>query len=160
MKKPKQVGWLVGWVVHLCILKYKYHFVDCLFNSSGCDPDRAKALALHVVSHCPHLKFSGLMIVGHLTDDKKTIECFRLMKDLRREILEEMRSRWLPVQPEEKDTNANGIEDNNCDFYFPRTEDEFELSMGMTADMEIAIAMGSTEVRVGTALFGLRRESG
>ena len=30
------------------------------------------------------------------------------------------------------------------------------LSMGMTADLEAAIAEGSTEVRVGTAIFGAR----
>lgn len=31
-----------------------------------------------------------------------------------------------------------------------------ELSMGMTGDLEIAVAAGSTQVRVGTALFGVR----
>ena len=31
-----------------------------------------------------------------------------------------------------------------------------ELSMGMTADLELAVAAGSTMVRVGTALFGAR----
>ena len=31
-----------------------------------------------------------------------------------------------------------------------------ELSMGMTADLEIAVAAGSTIVRVGTALYGTR----
>ncbi|HXN35810.1 MAG TPA: alanine racemase, partial [Opitutaceae bacterium] len=31
-----------------------------------------------------------------------------------------------------------------------------ELSMGMSADMEAAVAEGSTIVRVGTALFGAR----
>jgi hypothetical protein len=31
-----------------------------------------------------------------------------------------------------------------------------ELSMGMTADLEQAVAAGSTQVRVGTALFGER----
>jgi hypothetical protein len=31
-----------------------------------------------------------------------------------------------------------------------------ELSMGMTGDLEAAIAEGSTQVRVGTALFGTR----
>jgi uncharacterized pyridoxal phosphate-containing UPF0001 family protein len=31
-----------------------------------------------------------------------------------------------------------------------------ELSMGMTDDLEVAIAEGSTMVRVGTALFGKR----
>ena len=30
------------------------------------------------------------------------------------------------------------------------------LSMGMTADMEIAIVQGATHVRIGTALFGPR----
>jgi PLP dependent protein len=33
-----------------------------------------------------------------------------------------------------------------------------ELSMGMTGDLEIAIAAGSTLVRVGTALFGSREQ--
>jgi pyridoxal phosphate enzyme (YggS family) len=33
-----------------------------------------------------------------------------------------------------------------------------ELSMGMTGDLEIAIAEGSTLVRVGTALFGTREQ--
>ena len=32
------------------------------------------------------------------------------------------------------------------------------LSMGMSADLELAIAEGSTEVRVGTAIFGERRK--
>jgi PLP dependent protein len=34
------------------------------------------------------------------------------------------------------------------------------LSMGMTADLEAAIAEGSTEVRVGTAIFGARARGG
>jgi len=34
--------------------------------------------------------------------------------------------------------------------------DAGELSMGMTADLEAAIAEGATEVRLGTALFGAR----
>jgi PLP dependent protein len=33
------------------------------------------------------------------------------------------------------------------------------LSMGMSADFEIAVALGATHVRVGTALFGARRPS-
>jgi uncharacterized pyridoxal phosphate-containing UPF0001 family protein len=31
-----------------------------------------------------------------------------------------------------------------------------ELSMGMTGDLDLAVAAGSTIVRVGTALFGAR----
>jgi uncharacterized pyridoxal phosphate-containing UPF0001 family protein len=32
------------------------------------------------------------------------------------------------------------------------------LSLGMSDDLEVAIAAGSTMVRVGTAIFGARRE--
>lgn len=32
-----------------------------------------------------------------------------------------------------------------------------ELSMGMTGDLEVAIAAGSTQIRVGTALYGARQ---
>jgi uncharacterized pyridoxal phosphate-containing UPF0001 family protein len=32
-----------------------------------------------------------------------------------------------------------------------------ELSMGMTGDLEAAIAAGSTQIRVGTALYGARQ---
>ena len=38
----------------------------------------------------------------------------------------------------------------------PGTDRCRELSMGMTGDMELAIAEGSTIVRVGTAIFGER----
>jgi uncharacterized pyridoxal phosphate-containing UPF0001 family protein len=31
-----------------------------------------------------------------------------------------------------------------------------ELSMGMSDDLEVAIAAGSTQIRVGTALYGSR----
>ena len=33
------------------------------------------------------------------------------------------------------------------------------LSMGMSADLEAAVAAGSTMVRVGTAIFGARERS-
>jgi PLP dependent protein len=35
-------------------------------------------------------------------------------------------------------------------------EEDFELSMGMSSDFEHAIEMGSTEVRVGSLIFGSR----
>ena len=40
----------------------------------------------------------------------------------------------------------------------PGGEDLRELSMGMSGDFEIAIEEGATRVRVGTALFGARKE--
>lgn len=41
-----------------------------------------------------------------------------------------------------------------------RRLDLAELSMGMTGDLEVAVAEGSTMVRVGTALFGPRPSAG
>ena len=38
-----------------------------------------------------------------------------------------------------------------------RRHDVAGLSMGMSADYETAVMLGATHVRVGTALFGLRR---
>ena len=35
-------------------------------------------------------------------------------------------------------------------------EDDLELSMGMSGDFELAVAQGSTNVRVGTRIFGVR----
>ena len=35
-----------------------------------------------------------------------------------------------------------------------------QVSMGMTADLEVAVQEGSTMVRVGTALFGVRPTGG
>jgi PLP dependent protein len=37
-----------------------------------------------------------------------------------------------------------------------KDENELELSMGMSGDFESAIAMGSTNVRVGSTIFGAR----
>jgi uncharacterized pyridoxal phosphate-containing UPF0001 family protein len=34
--------------------------------------------------------------------------------------------------------------------------DQFELSMGMSGDFELAIAMGSTNGRIGSTIFGER----
>ena len=35
-------------------------------------------------------------------------------------------------------------------------DEELQLSMGMSKDMHLAIAYGSTQIRVGTAIFGER----
>ncbi|MDL2290237.1 YggS family pyridoxal phosphate-dependent enzyme, partial [Paludibacteraceae bacterium OttesenSCG-928-F17] len=43
------------------------------------------------------------------------------------------------------------------DRYFSSTPDFKELSMGMSDDFEIAIAEGSTIVRIGTTIFGNRQ---
>ncbi|OWP83075.1 YggS family pyridoxal phosphate enzyme [Flavobacterium davisii] len=75
------------------------------------------------------LKIKGLMTIGLFSNEKDKIrECFRLLKNIQEKII------------------ALDI---------PNVEMQ-ELSMGMSGDLEIAIAEGATIIRVGTAIFGQR----
>ena len=74
------------------------------------------------------LKIVGLMTVGPNTNNEKTLRlAFILLRQLKDKINNELGSVTLT-----------------------------ELSMGMTNDYEVAIQEGSTMVRVGTGLFGVR----
>lgn len=75
-----------------------------------------------------NLKLGGLMTIPKPGSTQQTRGYFKELKSL----LDEIR----PKLPEPKD------------FY--------ELSMGMSADFELAISEGSTLIRIGTALFGSR----
>jgi len=85
--------------------------------------------AVGEMAEFPNLKLSGLMTVGPLTDDE--IEIRQAFQETRQ--LFEMTSRAVA-----------GLEGFSV------------LSMGMTDDFELAIAEGSTMVRIGRALFGPR----
>lgn len=86
-----------------------------------------EALVLaHEINTLPHLSLRGLMTIPASCDD---FEEQRRPFRLLRELKEELNSQGLQL-----DT----------------------LSMGMTNDMEAAIAEGSTMVRIGTAIFGAR----
>lgn len=75
------------------------------------------------------LKIKGLMTIGLFSAEaEKVRKCFRLLKDIQQQI------------------NSLSI---------PNVEMK-ELSMGMSGDLETAIAEGATIVRVGTAIFGQR----
>ena len=79
------------------------------------------------VAELPNLRLVGLMLIGANTDDVAAVAASHArVRELRDAV------------------QAAGVV--SCT----------ELSMGMTGDMEIAIAEGSTEVRVGTAVFGPR----
>ena len=87
---------------------------------------------LREVSGLGHVKVRGLMIVPLLAEDPEASRpCFRRLRELRDSV------------------NELGL---------PNVALE-ELSMGMTHDYEVAVAEGSTLVRVGTALFGPRSPS-
>ena len=92
----------------------------------GVDPSGVVDLA-GAVAELSNLRLVGLMLVGANTDDVAAVAASHARV---RELRDAVR--------------AAGVA--SCT----------ELSMGMTGDMEIAIAEGSTEVRVGTAVFGPR----
>ncbi|KAL8136845.1 hypothetical protein V2J09_002846 [Rumex salicifolius] len=93
----------------------------------GVEPSACVELARHVKMSCPNLVFSGLMTIGML-DYTSTPENFKTLASCRTEVCK-----------------ALEIEEEQC-----------ELSMGMSADFEQAIEMGSTFVRVGSTIFGAR----
>ncbi|WP_413512137.1 YggS family pyridoxal phosphate-dependent enzyme [Myroides odoratus] len=81
------------------------------------------------VAQLQTLKIKGLMTIGLFTADETKIRvCFKLLKTIQNQALE---------------------------LNLPQVEMK-ELSMGMSGDLEIAIAEGATIVRVGTAIFGER----
>lgn len=98
-------------------------------SKSGCDPSHAIRIA-QKIGTLDGLELQGLMTIGAHVDDERVIRAgFARLRRLHEQIL------------------ASGD---------PGTGHCLELSMGMTQDMELAIAEGSTIVRVGTAIFGER----
>ena len=95
----------------------------------GAEPTDAERLLVHALAQ-PALRVDGLMTIAPLSDDPAVAA--RTFANLR-----EIRDR-LAAQ-----TGASLR----------------ELSMGMSYDMDAAIAAGSTIVRVGTALFGTRDQA-
>lgn len=92
----------------------------------GADPSDAAAL-LEAGLACPQLQIEGLMTIAPLSPDPAVAaRTFVTLRDLRDRLTTQF---GLPLP---------------------------ELSMGMTDDLEAAVAAGSTLVRVGSALFGPR----
>jgi pyridoxal phosphate enzyme (YggS family) len=108
-------------------------------SSSSTVDDEVIQLALHVVRSCPSLKLLGLMTIGSYDashDPSKPNPDFTSLKETRKELVR--------ILKEEKDEGL------------PKTEDDLELSMGMSADFVQAVKEGSSSVRVGTKIFGTR----
>ena len=81
---------------------------------------------VNVITGLPKLKFSGFMGIARDTDDTSEIEN---SFNLLRQLFEKYKNYY----------GAEGI-----------------LSMGMTHDMQSAIKCGSSQLRIGTAIFGAR----
>jgi PLP dependent protein len=105
-------------------------------NSSGEDqkfglpPEEVEGFVA-ALSAYSSLRVRGLMTLAIFSDDQERVgRCFALMRDLRERL-------------RHSDTAAGSYD---------------ELSMGMSGDLEQAIAYGSTTVRIGRAIFGSRLE--
>ncbi|KAF9586721.1 hypothetical protein BGW38_006263, partial [Lunasporangiospora selenospora] len=97
-------------------------------TKSGMTPEEAVEVARHVVSSCPHLKLAGLMTIGSPNPDLESGENpdFKLLSECRSKIQETL------------------------------SVDDLELSMGMSDDFSQALLQGSTNIRVGSTIFGSR----
>jgi pyridoxal phosphate enzyme (YggS family) len=96
-------------------------------QKGGADPEALPALA-RTVAALPQLRLTGLMAIPAPTDDPEDSRpAFARLRALRDALCAAQPGLTLPA-----------------------------LSMGMSADFEVAIEEGATSVRVGTALFGAR----
>jgi hypothetical protein len=95
----------------------------------GTMPDDAASLA-EAVAALPHLRLTGFMTIGANSRDETVVRSgYARLREVRDEVV------------------GSGL---------PGTAAARELSMGMSGDLELAIAEGATIVRVGTAVFGPR----
>ncbi|KAK1125628.1 hypothetical protein K0M31_005189 [Melipona bicolor] len=99
-------------------------------EKSGCESTQVCSLVQHIIDNCISLEFVGLMTIGMFGYDvtKGPNPDFLCLKECREKVSKEL-----------------GIDSK-----------KIELSMGMSNDYEHAVELGSTNVRVGTAIFGER----
>ncbi|NTW38947.1 MAG: YggS family pyridoxal phosphate-dependent enzyme [Cellulomonadaceae bacterium] len=99
-------------------------------TKNGAAPSDALELAVAVAA-LPRLHLTGLMTVGARSDDDAVVRRgYRTLRELRDAVL------------------ASDA---------PGTDGAVGLSMGMSGDLELAVAEGATVVRIGTAVFGARQ---
>jgi len=105
-------------------------------NKNGVAPGpQTVALVRHVADKCPNLVFKGLMTIGALGNS-------------------------VPREATQPGSNPDFLTLIQCRKDVAQElqveESSLELSMGMSNDFLEAIAMGSTNIRVGSSIFGAR----
>lgn len=109
-------------------------------TKSGIDEVDLPGLAEAVVA-LQHIELRGLMCIPPLFEDaEKARPYFRLLREAR----DSLREQLAASDPRFDAAGGSALLS--------------ELSMGMSHDFEVAIEEGATEIRVGTALFGERKE--
>ncbi|CAG7678703.1 unnamed protein product [Allacma fusca] len=99
-------------------------------SKSGASPDNLLELVKFILEKCPNLKLKGLMTIGAIDSSPELAnDDFKLLYNLREEVCKEL------------DLEQNAL----------------ELSMGMSGDFEKAVIMGSTNLRIGSTIFGARQ---
>jgi len=95
-------------------------------KKSGVEPSQCTQLVKDILSETKNLQFCGLMTIGKI--DAPPENDFQILLNCRKELCEKL----------------------SLDI------DNVELSMGMSSDYQKAIEMGSSNVRVGSTIFGSR----
>ncbi|KAK3751357.1 hypothetical protein QZH41_009297 [Actinostola sp. cb2023] len=117
----------------------KWHFIghlqrnkcNNLTGKKGCTSNECTKLVQFIIQSCPNLKFTGLMTIGQYNYD------------------------WAKHGPNPDFICLIKCHENVCE-KFELPKEQVELSMGMSSDFDKAILMGSTNVRVGSTIFGER----
>ncbi|QSL66124.1 hypothetical protein MERGE_000499 [Pneumocystis wakefieldiae] len=104
---------------------------SCEEAKNGVSISDSMELCSYIINNCKELYLKGLMTIGSLSESNSEYN-----KDF------EINSVKALVKCRDEITKSLGI--------------ELELSMGMSRDFELAIKMGSTNIRVGTNIFGVR----
>ncbi|KAA0191585.1 hypothetical protein HAZT_HAZT006869, partial [Hyalella azteca] len=99
-------------------------------QKSGVAPGEVTQLTEHVINNCPNLNLLGLMTIGAYDYD-------------------------LSLGPNPDFQRLLQCRDAVC-AHHSLHHHQLELSMGMSADYEHAISVGSSNVRVGSVIFGSR----
>nr|XP_060643009.1 pyridoxal phosphate homeostasis protein [Anolis sagrei ordinatus] len=122
-----------SWQKKGCLEKLK---IMVQINTSGEDskhglpPGETVTTVAHILQKCPGLEFVGLMTIGSFGHDLSMgpNPDFQMLISLRQEMCDKLN---IPIE-------------------------KVELSMGMSTDFQHAIEVGSTNVRIGSTIFGER----
>ncbi|XP_060643009.2 pyridoxal phosphate homeostasis protein [Anolis sagrei] len=99
-------------------------------SKHGLPPGETVTTVAHILQKCPGLEFVGLMTIGSFGHDLSMgpNPDFQMLISLRQEMCDKLN---IPIE-------------------------NVELSMGMSTDFQHAIEVGSTNVRIGSTIFGER----
>jgi len=111
-------------------------------SKSGCRPEECVELVKSIHEKCDGLKVVGLMTIGSLDESVPPRDCFSVLTQLKKELETAVPSLFEGKSGEDAESKD--------------AAEPFVLSMGMSGDYEDAIACGSTQIRIGTAIFGAR----